>query len=101
MKARTSTTILSFLFGAGLACATTLALAGGAMVPEFAELDSDGDGTLDRSECMDSPAASTMGPEVAEAHYRMYDVDGSGGVSDEEYAQVNRQAFERLERKAI
>ena len=71
MKARTSTTILSFLIGASLACAA--AVAGGATVPEFAELDSDVD----------------------------VDGGGGGGVSGEEYAQVNRRAFERLERQAI
>ena len=98
MKARTLET---FLVGAALACAATLASADGSMVPEFAELDANGDGTLDRSEWMDSPAASTMGEEMATAHYEMYDVDANGSVSGDEYAEVNRQTFEQTEREAI
>ena len=91
-------TLATTLLGAAVACAAALASAdGSAMVPEFSELDSNGDGALDRSEWMNSPAASTMGEEMAMAHYEMYDVDENGSVSGDEYAEVNRETFEQME----
>ena len=70
-------------------------------VPDFAELDANGDGTLDEAEWAASPIASAMGPEVAAAHYRMYDIDGDGTVSDVEYGEVNRTALEAVRERSI
>ena len=94
-------TLTTTLLGAAFAGAAALASADGAVVPEFAELDSNGDGTLEQSEWMESSAASMMGEEMAAAHYEMYDVDGSGSVSGDEYAEVNRRTFEQTEQEAI
>lgn len=71
------------------------------MVPDFSALDTDGDGTLTEGEWMKSPAVSAMGREMAEAHYKMYDIDKDGKVSGQEYADVNEQTFDQMEKEAI
>lgn len=100
MRVRTAPVPLVTALLCGLAW-TNASAESGTRIPDFAELDADGDGTLDESEWRASPIASAMSADVAAAHYRMYDVDGDGAVSDVEYAEVNRVALERLRERAI
>ena len=93
-------TVPAALAAAALLGSATAAL-GAAPAPDFAGLDTDGDGSLSAAEWAASPIAAAMGEEVAAAHYRMYDIDGDGTVSDVEYSEVNRQASEGLRQKAI
>ena len=104
--ARIATRTDPFVVASAVALAWILAwIAPGARAaspaPDFAELDANGDGTLDEVEWAASPIASAMGPEVAAAHYRMYDIDGDGTVSDVEYGEVNRTALEAVRERSI
>lgn len=91
--------LASALLLTGAACAESPA--DPALTPDFAVLDRDGDGRMSEREWEASPAASSMSADVAAAHYRLYDVDENGQVSEQEYSEVNEQVMRSMQPDAI